>query len=213
MSDCCGSEVEKQENCCKAINGKHGWDCRYRWVLLFVLLVNAFMFLLEILYGLHSGSQALLADAIDFLSDAFNYGISLYVLNKSLSSRALASLIKGSMMGALGVVVLLSSVYKIFFTQIPQAEIMGAVGFMALMANIISAAVLYKFRSGDSNRKSVWICSRNDAIGNIAVMIAAAGVFASASKWPDLIVAFIMAGLALSGAWRIITVARKELKS
>ena len=193
--------------------GDHGWDCRYRQILWVILLINAAMFVVELSSGIYSGSQSLLADAIDFFGDAANYGISLYVLNKSVTMRAKASLLKGSTMGLFGLWILGSTLYKAFVTGIPHAEVMGAVGFLALIANVTSAALLYKYRKGDSNRESVWICSRNDAVGNIAVMLAAAGVFATGTKWPDLLVAAVMAGLALNGSRRIIRSALGELRT
>jgi len=210
MGNCC-EEIKKTDTCCQSKDGKHGWDCPYRKILLIILLINAVMFVVELISGAYSGSQSLLADAIDFFGDAANYGISLYVLNKSIESRAKASMIKGTTMALFGIWILGSTFYKAFSETLPQAEIMGIVGFLALIANVICAILLYKYRSGDSNRESVWICSRNDAIGNIAVMIAALGVFASETKWPDLIVAFIMAGLAISGANKIIKKARNEM--
>lgn len=208
--DCC--ETEKPDDCCEMPKGKHGWDCRYRQILWVILIINAVMFIVELGSGIYSGSQSLLADAIDFFGDAANYGISLYVLNKSITMRAKASLIKGCTMGAFGLWIVGSTLYKAFVIGLPQAEVMGAVGFMALIANVVCAALLYKYREGDSNRESVWICSRNDAIGNIAVMLAAAGVFATGTKWPDLLVAAAMAGLALQGSYKIIWKAKTELK-
>lgn len=211
MANCC-DEVKKPDECCKTTNGEHGWDCRYRQILWVILFINVGMFVVEIASGIYSGSQALLADALDFFGDAANYGISLYVLNRSINWRAKASIIKGSTMGLFGLWVLGSTVYKALITGVPQAEVMGVIGFMALIANVVSAMLLYKYRGGDSNRESVWICSRNDAIGNIAVMLAAGGVFITGTKWPDLLVAAIIAGLALNGSWRIIRSARNELK-
>jgi len=210
MTECC--EEEKPNDCCDNIAGNHGWDCRYRQILWVILFINAGMFLVEIASGIYSGSQSLLADALDFFGDAANYAISIYVLNKSITTRARASLIKGYTLGVFGMWIVGSITYKALVVGVPQAEVMGAIGFLALIANVASAALLYKYRSGDSNRESVWICSRNDAIGNIAVMLAAGGVFFTGTKWPDLLVAGIIASLALSGAWRIIKSARKELK-
>ncbi len=212
MTNCC-EEVKKPAECCKASNGKHGWDCRYRQILWVILLINAGMFFVEIASGFYSGSQSLLADALDFFGDAANYAISLYVLSKAVNIRAKASLLKGGTMGIFGLWVLGGTIYKAIFAELPKAEIMGAIGFAALFANIICAALLYKYRSGDSNRESVWICSRNDAIANIAVILAAAGVFFTGTKWPDLFVAIIIAGLALSGSWSIIRSAKVELKN
>lgn len=212
MGNCCG-EVEKTDKCCESsATGKHGWDCRYRRILWIILFINAGMFVVEIGSGIYSGSQSLLADALDFFGDAANYAISLYVLNKTISLRAKASLLKGATMGVFGLWVLGSTIYKAIIVGVPHAEVMGIIGFLALIANIVSAALLYKYRGGDSNRESVWICSRNDAIANVAVILAAGGVFLTGTKWPDLFVAFIIAGLALSGSWRIIRTAKDELK-
>lgn len=211
MTDSC-CDTKKPTDCCELTNDTHGWDCRYRQILWVILFINAGMFVVEIASGLYSGSQSLLADALDFFGDAANYAISIYVLNKSVTTRARASLIKGYTLGVFGLWIVGSITYKALVTGVPQAEVMGAIGFLALIANVVSALLLYKYRSGDSNRESVWICSRNDAIGNIAVMLAAGGVFFTGTKWPDLLVAGIIASLALSGAWRIIKSARKELK-
>jgi Co/Zn/Cd efflux system component len=210
MGNCC-EKFKKPDECCKTLNGEHGWDCRYLQILWIILLVNAGMFVVEIASGIYSGSQSLLADALDFFGDAANYGISLYVLNRSVNWRAKASIIKGSTMGLFGLWILGSTVYKALTTGAPQAEVMGLIGLLALIANVFSAMLLYKYRMGDSNRESVWICSRNDAIGNIAVVLAAGGVFITGTKWPDLLVAIVIAGLALNGAWKIITKAKYEL--
>lgn len=197
-------------NCCDS--NEHNWDCKYRIILWVVLVINLGMFILEIFSGLISGSQSLLADSLDFFADAANYGISLYVLSKSITLRAKASLIKGYTMGVFGVFVAVSTVYKVFFAVTPKAEIIGAVGFLALAANVFSAFLLYKYRKGDSNRASVWICSRNDAIANIAVIFAGLGVWITNTKWPDLAVAFIIASISLSGAYHIIKKTKKELE-
>lgn len=210
MSDI--NSKSKLNECCEPIAKKHGWDCRYRQILWTILLINAGMFVIEVSFGVFSGSQSLQADALDFLGDSANYAISLYVLNKAVKLRAKASFIKGVTMGLFGLWVIGSTIYKVFVIGLPKAEVMGVIGLLALLANIISAMLLYKYRSGDSNRESVWICSRNDVIGNIAVMLAAAGVFFTETKWPDLLVAGIMASLALSGSWRIIKSANDELK-
>lgn len=212
MSDSSNKSNLKSNECCEAIAQKHGWDCRYRQILWTILLINAGMFVIEVSFGVYSGSQSLQADALDFLGDSANYAISLYVLNKSVKLRAKASLIKGITLGLFGLWVIGSTVYKALVIGLPQAEVMGIIGLLALLANIISAILLYKYRSGDSNRESVWICSRNDAIGNIAVMLAAAGVFFTGTKWPDLLVAAIIASLALNGSWRILKSANEELK-
>lgn len=211
MSDTCCAP-KRPFDCCDMPANKHAWDCRYRRILWIVLLINGLMFLTEITSGFYSGSQSLLADALDFFGDSANYGISLWVLNRSAATRAKASLLKGASMGLFGLWVIGSTLYKVFVAEVPHAEVMGTIGCIALVANLLCAGLLYKFRSGDSNRESVWICSRNDAIGNIAVMLAAAGVVATATKWPDLLVAAIMALLALTGARRVIATSLEELK-
>ncbi|SEH35893.1 cation transporter [Magnetospirillum fulvum] len=185
---------------------------RLRKALWVALAINAAMFLVEIGAGVAAGSAALLADALDFFGDAANYGVSLFVLGLSLRRRAQASLLKGATMGAFGLWVIGNTVHQLLTGTVPAAEVMGAVGLAALVANVAVAAMLYAFRDGDSNMRSVWICSRNDAIGNLAVLGAASGVFATGTGWPDILVAAIMAGLALSGAAQIIRHARAELR-
>lgn len=187
-------------------------DQRYRKILWIILLLNAGMFVVEVVASWYSGSVSLLADAVDFFADAFNYAISLYVLDKALATRAKASLIKGSTMGLFGLLVVGNSIYRAATEAVPQAEVMGAIGLLALLVNIGSAWMLYRFREGDSNRESVWICSRNDAVGNVLVMLAAAAVAYTQSHWPDIIVAFFIAALFLRSAWRIYRSAIAELK-
>lgn len=187
-------------------------DKKYRKILWVILTLNAGMFVVEIIASIYSSSSALLADAVDFFADATNYAISLYVLDKALSTRAKASLIKGGSMALFGVLVFANSIYSIATNTIPQAEIMGVIGVLALTVNIFSAYLLYRFRKGDSNRESVWLCSRNDAIGNILVMIAAIGVIYTQSHWPDILVAFFIATLFLRSAYRIFKSALAELK-
>lgn len=187
-------------------------DKKYRKILWLILVLNAGMFIVEVGASYISGSVALMADAVDFFADAFNYAISLYVLNKALATRAKASLIKAATMGLFGLFVIANSIYRAVSQAVPEAEIMGGVGLLALLVNIGSAIILYRHRTGDSNRESVWICSRNDAIGNILVMIAAAVVAFTQNHWPDIMVAFLIATLFLRSAWRISQLAWKELK-
>lgn len=184
---------------------------RWRLALWIALAINLGMFLVEIVAGVAAGSQALLADALDFLGDAANYAISLGVAGMAIAWRARAALLKGWTLALLGLWVLGSTVWSIWNGAPPEAQVMGAVGVAALIANAGVAVMLYRFRSGDANMRSVWICSRNDAIGNVAVVAAAAGVFGTGSAWPDLVVAGIMAGLGLWGGWQIIRQARQEL--
>jgi Co/Zn/Cd efflux system component len=162
--------------------------------------------------GWNAGSVSLLADAADFLGDAANYGVSLLVLSMALVWRSRAALVKGATMGIYGVFVLAQAAWNGFNGIVPEAYTMGVVGALALAANVSVAVMLYAFRDGDANMRSVWLCSRNDAIGNIAVILAAGGVFGLGAAWPDLLVAVIMAGLGLSAARSVITQARAELK-
>ena len=184
---------------------------RYRRVLWIALAVNAVMFFVELAAGYRSGSLSLLADAIDFGGDAANYAVSLAVLSATFGLRARTALLKAFCMMGFGVFVLSRAVWSVFHGVAPDAATMGAIGLLALVANVTVAWMLYAFREGDANMRSVWLCSRNDAISNIAVMIAAVGVMGSGSAWPDLAVAAVMATLALSGGWAVLQHARREL--
>lgn len=184
----------------------------FRKALWIALAINLVMFVVEIIGGLRSGSVSLLADAIDFAGDAANYGITLVVLSMGLVWRSRAAMVKGLSMLAFGMFVLGRAGWSVYAEVVPAPLTMGIIGALALVANVIVALLLYAFREGDANMRSVWLCSRNDAIGNIAVMIAAAGVFGTGSAWPDLIVALIMAGLALSAGYTVVRQARQELR-
>jgi Co/Zn/Cd efflux system component len=180
-------------------------------VLWIALAINAGMFAVEIVAGITGGSKALQADALDFFGDAANYAISLGVAGMALTWRARAALLKGATLAVLGIYVLIATAWAVLHGDVPQAGIMGAIGVAALIANVIVAVMLFRFRGGDANMRSVWICSRNDAIGNVAVVAAAAGVFGTGTAWPDLIVATLMAGLGLWGGAQIVQQARREL--
>ena len=184
----------------------------YRRVLWVVLGINAGMFLVEISAGLAARSVSLQADALDFLGDAFNYGISLFVLGMSLRWLAAAALLKGAFMGLFGLWVIGATVYNTVFSTVPEALVMGSVGLAALAANVGSAALLFRYREGDSNMRSVWLCTRNDAIGNVAVMLAAGGVLATGTGWPDVAVAAVMATLALTACRHVLKQAVGELR-
>lgn len=186
---------------------------RYRRALWAALIINALMFGVEIAGGLRSGSVSLLADAVDFFGDAVNYGLSLAVLGMGLLWRARAALFKGLSMGLFGVYVLGRSVWAVLDGTPPEPLTMGVIAVLALAANVAVAVMLYAWREGDANMRSVWLCSRNDALGNLAVLAAALGVFGSGSAWPDLLVAILMAGLALSAAWTVVRQARVEMRS
>jgi Co/Zn/Cd efflux system component len=170
------------------------------------------MFGVEIAAGISARSVSLLADSLDFLGDAANYGVSLFVLGMALQWRARASPLKGATMAAFGLWILFVTVRHAIAGTVPDAPVMGAIGVAAMLANGIVAALLYRFRNGDSNMASVWICTRNDVIGNLAVMLAALGVFGTGIGWPDFMVGAIMAVLALSGAWQIMRQAMAELR-
>lgn len=185
---------------------------RLRRVLILVLIINAGMFAVEIFAGLAAQSVSLQADALDFLGDAATYAITLFVMTMPIRWRAGAALLKGISMGLFGVFVIIVAFWQAINGTLPGFEVMGTIGFAALAANVVCALMLLKFREGDSNMRSVWLCSRNDAIGNVAVMIAAAGVFATDTGWPDVIVAAIMATLALTASWQVVRHALEELR-
>ena len=184
---------------------------RYRKALWVALFINALMFLVEIVGGLQSGSVSLLADAVDFAGDAANYGISLAVLSMGLLWRARAALLKGLSMGAYGVFVLGKTAWAALSGVPPEPYTMGAIALLALCANVSVAVMLYAFRDGDANMRSVWLCSRNDAIVNVAVFLAALGVLGSGTAWPDLAVAGVIAALALSASISVVRQARGEM--
>jgi len=200
--DCCNSEC----NSTKHITPK------YRKILWVALIINASMFFVEVLSGIHAESVSLMADAIDFFGDAMNYGVSLAVLSMSLAWRARTALLKGLTMGSFGLLILATAVWSTMHGETPKAYTMGLIAFIALLANVSVALMLYAYRDGDANMQSVWLCSRNDAIGNMAVMLAALGVWGSNSAWPDLVVAVIMASLGVSAALQVIKKARAELE-
>jgi len=188
-------------------------DPRYRNALWVALVLNAVMFAVELGGSWTSGSVSLLADAIDFFGDAGNYAISLAVLGMAAATRSKAALFKAACMGAFGVFVLGKALWNLQAGIPPEPATMGIIGFAALAVNGGVALMLFRFRSGDANMRSVWICSRNDALGNVAVMLAALGVFGTGSAWPDLLVAAVMGGLALWGSWTVLRHARQELRA
>lgn len=183
----------------------------YRRVLWVALLVNALMFAVEIAAGVASGSVALLADAIDFLADAANYGLSVAVLGMGVAWRARAAIVKAAAMLLFAALVLGRAAWAAHSGQVPEPVTMGVVGLLALAANLGVAWLLYAYREGDANMRSVWLCTRNDAIGNVAVMLAALGVFGTGTAWPDLAVATVMAVLAASAGASVLRQARREL--
>ena len=203
------------DDCCKAACGTTATlnDPRWRRALWIALFVNSGMFAVEMAAGAAADSRALQADALDFLGDAANYAISLLVAGMALAWRARAALAKGLTLVGLGGWVMITAILAALGGAAPEPELMGVIGALALAANTGVAIMLYRFRTGDANMRSVWICSRNDAIGNIAVMAAALGVFGTGTAWPDLVVAAILALLGISGGIQIVRQARLELRS
>ncbi|MFV0335147.1 MAG: cation transporter [Tropicimonas sp.] len=199
MAGCCGHEARFD-----------GLSKDYKRRLWLVIALNATMFGVEMVAGHMAKSQALQADALDFLGDALTYGISLAVIGASLRVRSTAALAKGASLLLMGLWVFGSTLYRLLHVGVPEAGVMGMVGLLALLTNLASVLLLVRYKDGDANVRSVWLCSRNDAIGNVAVMIAALGVWGTATGWPDLIVATIMAGLFLSSSFQIIRQALAE---
>lgn len=199
MAGCCGHDAKFE-----------GVSDEYKRRLWIVIALNATMFVVEMSAGHLAQSQALQADALDFAGDALTYGISLAVIGASIRARTNAALFKGFSLLLMGLWVFGSTLYRVFYAGVPTAGIMGAVGFLALLTNLASVSLLVRYKDGDANVRSVWLCSRNDAIGNVAVLIAALGVWGTATGWPDLIVATIMAVLFLSSAFQIVGQALAE---
>lgn len=199
MGNCCG------DNVCF-----DGASRKYRRALWWVIVINAVMFLVEMTAGALAGSQALQADALDFLGDTATYSLSLWVLGRPLSTRAMAALFKGFTLAAMGVWVLGFTLYNSLVLGVPSAEVMGVVGALALAANLAAVVILMRYRDGDANVRSVWLCSRNDAVGNVAVMVAALLVGLTGTAWPDILVAVLMASLFLRSATQIIRQALQE---
>jgi Co/Zn/Cd efflux system component len=206
MADCCCTPPPLH------LDTHRGNAAKYRRVLWAVLAINAAMFAVEVGAGVAAGSASLQADALDFLGDAANYGISLFVVGMTLRYRALAALGKGATMGAFGLWVVGTVVWHIMHGTLPSAFMMGAVGFAALAANAASFGLLWVYRHGDSNMRSAWICTRNDVLGNLAVLLAALGVFGTRTGWPDIIVAAVMAALAVQGAVAVVHQSLSELR-
>ena len=186
-------------------------DPKWRKALWIALLVNAVMFFAELAAGEFADSRSLQADSIDFFADAANYAISLGVAGLAIAWSARAALLKGFTLLALGTYVAAATFLAAIQGSEPQAHIVGGIGTVALFANLAVAAILYRWRSGDANMQSVWLCTRNDVIANIAVLAAAVGVFGTGTRWPDLFVASIMATLSLTAGWKIIRLALAEM--
>lgn len=184
-----------------------------RRVLWVALALNATMFVVEFAGGVVARSVSLTADSLDFLGDSVNYAISLAVLGMAARRRAQAAMFKGLSLGVVGLWVVGNTVWNLTHGTLPKAEVMGVIGVMALAVNAGVALGLWRYREGDANLRSIWLCSRNDAIGNVAVLLAASGVWASGTGWPDLAVAALLAWLPLSAAVRIVRQAGAELRT
>ena len=207
MAGCC-----EHDSCASSASPKV--DPVWRRALWIAFVVNAAMFAAEMAAGFAASSSALQADALDFLGDSANYAISLFVAGMGLAVRSRTAFFKGATLLALGLWVVGSAGWRAATGgAVPHADVMGIVGFIALVANAGVALMLFRFRRGDADMRSVWICSRNDAIGNVAVMLAALGVFGTGTLWPDVIVAAIMAALAITGGWTIMRQATSEMRA
>ena len=207
MAGCC------EHDACASNEGPKV-DPIWRRALWVALIVNATMFAAEVAAGFAASSSALQADALDFLSDSANYAISLGVAGLGLAIRSRTAFFKGATLLMLGLWVVGSASWRAATGgAVPHADVMGLVGFVALVANAGVALMLFRFRRGDADMRSVWICSRNDAIGNVAVMLAALGVFGTGTLWPDVLVAAIMAALSITGGWTIMRQAMSEMRA
>lgn len=202
MADCCNGGC---------VSGKPPADTRYRRILWIALLVNAGMFLVELMSGWHAESAALLADSADFMGDALNYGISLFMLGLGTVWRTRSALLKGWSMGVYGAFVLATAVWHVVSGALPAASTMSVIGVLALVANGVVAVLLHAFRNGDSDMRAVWLCTRNDVIGNLAVLLAAGLVAQTGGNWPDILVAACMGVLSLTAASAVIRHARQAL--
>ncbi|WP_028467399.1 cation transporter [Nisaea sp.] len=205
MAGCCGHDHENVVF--------EGMSAAYRRALWAVILINGVMFVVEMAAGFGAGSMALKADALDFLADTATYALSFYVIGKAARVRASAALFKGFSLALMGLWVFASTAYQVLVVGVPEAVVMSSVGVLAFIANMASVGLLYRFRDGDANVRSVWLCSRNDAIGNVAVVIAAGGVWYTGTGWPDLAVAGVMAGLFCWSSFQIIRQGLGEMRA
>ena len=202
MDACC--EVKAEE--VSKLRGEH------RKVLIVVLVINAVLFVVEAGAGLLAHSTALLADSLDMLGDSLVYGFSLYVLWRSAEWRTTAAVLKGIVMTLFGIGVLAEAVYKMSAAVVPVAGTMGLIGLLVLLGNGLCFLLLFRHRSDDLNMRSTWLCSRNDIIANLSVLLAAAGVRAFNSGWPDIVVGVAIAGLFLKGAWTVLQESFAEMQ-
>jgi Co/Zn/Cd efflux system component len=206
-------EGTQLSGCCDHDHGSvrfEGASTAYRRVLMVVIALNAGMFLAEVIAGVAAGSLALFADSLDFAADAATYAITLLVIGKSVRVRTNAALAKGLSLMVMATLVLGGTAWRVLVQGVPDSLTMGIVAVAALVINAASVLLLLKWRDGDANVRSVWLCSRNDAIGNVLVLVAASGVFATSTRWPDLAVAAAMAALFLTSSVKIVRQALAE---
>lgn len=197
---------------CESNGAFYGMSDAYKRVLWLIIAINFALFITEMIVSQLAYSMALSADALDFFGDSLTYSITLIAIGHSLKWRASAALFKGITLAMMGVWVLGSTIYRVFILGMPNELMMGSIAILAFTANVVSAVLLMQYKDGDANVRSVWLCSRNDAIGNLAVLMAAGVVYLTQSRWPDLVVAFLMSGLFLHSSWLILKQAKSELK-
>lgn len=197
MSECCATEARNR---------------RERTLLWTVLLLNAVMFVVEFTAGWLARSSGLMADSLDMLADVLVYSVSLYAVGKGLTQKAKAALLNGSLQMILGIGVFLHIGWRIWEGRIPQTDIMGWIAALALIVNTACFALLYRFRSGDVNMRASWLCSRNDMLANMGVLVAAWLVQAWSSAWPDHVIAALIAGVVVHSSYGVLVQAKKSLK-
>jgi len=203
MADCCNDKACEID----------ALRTRQSSTLKIVLGINAVMFIVELIAGLLGSSVSLVADSLDMLGDALVYAFSLYVVARSAAMKAKAALLKGAIMAAFGIFVLGQAIYRIVFPQLPVFEAIGAIGLLALAANSTCFFLLWRHRADDINMSSVWLCSRNDIIANVSVLLAALGVWLTHSGWPDILIGLALAVLFLRSALHVLRGAIKELRT
>lgn len=203
MADCCNDKACEIE----------ALRSRQSAILKIVLGINAMMFVVELIAGLLTSSVSLVADSLDMLGDALVYGFSLYVVACGTRMKAISALFKGGIMAAFGLFVFGQAIYKIIVPQVPVFEVIGVIGLLALVANSLCLVLLWRHRADDINMNSVWLCSRNDIVANISVLVAAFGVWLTGSGWPDILVGLALAGLFLRSALFVLGAATTELRS
>lgn len=206
-------EIGEKSGCCHTTLEFEGMDPAYKRALIAVIVINATMFFVEMSAGFAAQSQALKTDALDFLADSLTYGLSFWAIGKSAVWRARTALLKGASLTFMGLAILGTTAYQVFMNPQPVAQTMGLIGALALAANVMSVLLLMRYRNGDANVRSVWLCSRNDAIGNVAVIGAAGAVMLTGTAWPDLVVAAAMAALFLTSAYQITLQSLAELRA